>query len=132
MNGMKSLPAALALLLALTACADPGSGLLQDDGGLTGGTGLTGTIRQGPIEPVCREGVPCDGPVAGEFVLREGPRTVARFVSDSTGHYLVYARPGAYQVVPVDPIGLGPQARDVVVGADGLTVQDLDFDTGIR
>jgi hypothetical protein len=57
---------------------------------------------------------------------------VARFASDSTGHFLVYAAPGTYLVVPDQSIGLGPQTPEVNVEAHGLTHLDLTFDTGIR
>jgi hypothetical protein len=35
-------------------------------------------------------------------------------------------------VVPDEPIGIGVQTPEVVVGDEGLTHVDLTFDTGIR
>jgi hypothetical protein len=64
--------------------------------------------------------------------LQQDGRVVARFASDSTGHFLVYAAPGPYVVVPDEPIGIAGQTPEVTVGADGLTHVDLTFDTGIR
>jgi hypothetical protein len=95
-------------------------------------TGLEGTARRGPIQPVCREGEACDAPLQAGFALQQDGHVVIRFASDSTGHFLVYAAPGTYIVVPDELIGLGPQTPEVVVQAEGLTHLDLTFDTGIR
>ena len=121
-----------ALLLAVSACSSgdarpvlPGIGGLDE-------TGLEGTARRGPIQPVCREGEPCDAPVQAGFTLQQAGHVFARFASDSTGHFLVYAPPGSYLVVPDKPIGLGTQTPEVTVQADSLTHLDLSFDTGIR
>ncbi len=97
-------------------------------------TGLTGTVRRGPITPVCQVGVPCDAPFAAGFQVWQGSRFVAGFQSDSAGHYLVLLAPGAYTVVPDSTAPIFPkgQTRQVTVGPVGLTHLDLEFDTGIR
>jgi hypothetical protein len=97
-------------------------------------TGLEGTVRRGPIQPVCRVGVPCDAPFSAAFEVLQGQRLVARFRSDSAGAYRVRLEPGAYTVVadsgaPIWPQG---QARQVTVGPTGLTHFDITLDTGIR
>ncbi|HSE68859.1 MAG TPA: hypothetical protein VLB12_17830 [Gemmatimonadales bacterium] len=89
-------------------------------------------MRRGPIEPVCREGTPCDAPLQAAFTLQQNGQVVARFSSDNAGHFSVYAAPGKYLVVPDSPVGIGPQSLQVVVNAEGLTHVDLTFDTGIR
>jgi hypothetical protein len=81
---------------------------------------------------VCREGEPCDAPLQAAFTLQLAGRVVARFASDSAGHFLVYAAPGTYVMVPDEPIGIGRQTQDVTVGSGGLTHLELTFDTGIR
>ena len=98
------------------------------------GTGLEGTVRRGPITPVCQVGVPCDAPFSASFVVWQGSRLVTRFQSDSSGHYLVLLAPGAYSVVPDSTAPIWPQGqtRQVTVGPAGLTHLDLEFDTGIR
>ena len=99
------------------------------------GTGLEGFVRRGPITPVCRVDEPCDAPFAASFDIRNGQGVVARFQSDSAGHFRVALLPGAYTVVPdasAPLLGASHQARPVVVGPDGLTLVELDFDTGIR
>jgi hypothetical protein len=93
---------------------------------------LEGTARRGPIQPVCHADEPCDAPLPTGFTLQQEDRVVARFASDSGGHFLVYAAAGTYLVVPNEPIGIGLQTPAVVIGADGLTHVDLTFDTGIR
>jgi len=117
--------------LCLLALACSGS---QSAAGLTE-TGLEGVVRRGPIMPVCRDGVPCDAPFSATFEVRDGERIVARFRSDSAGHFLVAVAPGDYLVAPdpfAPPVGFLPQTHAVTVGPDGLTHVELDFDTGIR
>jgi hypothetical protein len=121
-----------ALLLAVSACSSGGALPVQPGTSGLDRTGLEGTARRGPIQPVCRVGEACDGPLQAGFTLQHDGRVVARFASDSTGHFLVYAAPGTYLVVPDEPIGLGPQTLEVTVEAQGLTHLDLTFDTGIR
>ena len=121
-----------ALLITTSACSTGGSVPVQPGAGGLAKTGLEGTARRGPIQPVCRADEPCDAPLQARFSLQQDDRVVARFASDSAGHFLVYAAAGTYFVVPNEPIGLGLQTPEVVVGADGLTHVDLTFDTGVR
>jgi hypothetical protein len=129
---MWTITRAAAVLLLASACSSGASGPVQPGAGGAGRTGLEGTARLGPIQPVCREGEPCDAPLQAGFTLRQDGRTVARFASDSLGHFLVYAAPGIYVVVPDEGIGIGTQSPAVTVGTEGLTHVDLTFDTGIR
>ena len=122
----------VALLIAATACSSGGARPVQQQTGGLDQTGLEGTARRGPIQPVCRVSEPCDAPVQAGFTLQQEGHVVARFASDSTGHFLVYAAPGTYLVVPDVPIGLGRQTPEVTVQAEGVTHLDLSFDTGIR
>ena len=123
---------AVALVIATGACSSGGAVLVQPGTGGLDRTGLEGTARLGPTQPVCREGQPCDAPLRASFTLQRDGRAVVRFASDSTGRFLVYAAPGGYVVVPDEPIGIGPQTPAVEVGPQGLTHVDLTFDTGIR
>ena len=121
-----------ALVLTVSACSSGGSVPLQPGTSGRDKTGLEGTARLGPIQPVCREHEACDAPLQAGFALQQDGHVVVRFASDSTGRFLVYAVPGTYLVVPDHPIGLGPQTPEVAVQAEGLTHLDLTFDTGIR
>jgi hypothetical protein len=123
---------AAALLIASSACSSGGARLVQPGADGFDRTGLEGTARLGPTQPVCREGEPCDAPLRAGFTLKQDGHAVVRFTSDSAGHFLVYVAPGAYVVVPDEPIGIGSQTPEVVVGAQGLTHVELAFDTGIR
>jgi hypothetical protein len=120
------------LLSAAGACSTGGARPVQPGTGGVDKTGLEGTARRGPIQPVCRTGEACDAPLQAGFTLQQDGHVVASFASDSTGHFLVYATPGTYLVVPDEPIGLSPQTPEVTVEAEGLTHLDLIFDTGIR
>ena len=124
--------AAVAIVIAASACSGGGILPLQPGAGGLNKTGLEGTVRRGPIQPVCREDEACDAPLQGAFTLERDGGAVARFASDSAGYFLVYVSPGTYLVVPGMPIGIGPQTLEVVVQAQGLTHVDLTFDTGIR
>ena len=117
----------LSVLMGLAACS--GSTDIALD------TGLEGTARRGPIQPVCQAGQSCDAPLSTRFDLLRGTELVVSFRSDAQGHYRVLAAPGTYRVVPdasaplLDPRG---QQQKVAVGSSGMTQVDLSFDTGIR
>ena len=113
------------LLIATGACSSGGTLPLQPGAGGVEKTGLEGTVHRGPIQPVCHVEEPCDAPFQAAFTLQQDDRVVARFSSDTVGHFLVYAAPDAYRVVPDEPIGIVPEAPLVVVGAEGLTHVDL-------
>lgn len=84
---------------------------------------------------MCRDDVPCDEPFAAGFVVLRAGQPVARFRSDSTGHFEVRPTPGAYEVMPDarSPIPSPElQRRPVTVAAAGLTRVELLFDTLIR
>lgn len=123
-------------MLALVALGCQGSGgsmTLRESNGA--GSGLEGTMRRGPVQPVCQVDVPCDGPLTAGFTVSREGEVVARFTSDPAGHFLVYLDPGTYTIAPDASAPLMQpeyQTRDVTVNPGGLTRVDLDFDTGIR
>src|SRR5881396_4060768 len=86
------------LLSVASACSSGGALPVQPGTGGLDKTGLEGTARRGPVQPVCRVGEACDAPLQAGFTLQQGGRVVASFASDSTGHFLVYAAPGTYVV----------------------------------
>jgi hypothetical protein len=121
----------LAPILLALACDSCGSGGAHQ--GSSDSTGITGTVRVGPIRPLCLVDEPCTAPFSSNFEVRQGSQVVARFTSDSAGRFLVYLPPGKYTV------GLGPsvgiimrrQIHEVTVGRKGLTSVELEFDRGI-
>jgi hypothetical protein len=121
-----------ASLFALTlACWTVGCGAPT----APGDTSLVGTVVRGPVQPVCRIDVPCDAPFSASFTVERGNRVVARFRSDSEGHFEVPLAPGMYIVVPgpdAPIITPGAQAKEVTVASNGKTTVLLHFDTGIR
>jgi hypothetical protein len=125
---LRGAPAVVTLALSLTAaCGNPAAS--------TPTTGLTGVVVRGPITPVCQLDVPCDAPFSAGFTVEQDGRSVARFRSDTNGHFTVWLRPGTYRVVPDRDAPLlvpASQARAVDVGQTGLTNVRLAFDTGIR
>ena len=118
------------LTLALPACE--GNVFLL----AANGTLLVGVVSRGPIEPVCRIGVPCDAPFAAGFTVTRDGRTVAAFRSGSDGRFRVeLPEGGSYRVVPDADAPLlapGAQAREVTVQAGVVNEVELAFDTGIR
>ena len=122
---------ALFLVPIVVSCStQPAATLLAQEQG----TGLEGMVRRGPTQPVCRVGEPCDAPFSAGFQVWQRQQFVARFHSDSAGHYRVLLAPGAYTIVADSgaPIWPSHQPHDVTVRTPGLTHLDLDFDTGIR
>jgi hypothetical protein len=119
----------MGLAAALAACQGGSSAtaLLSND------TGLDGMALRGPVTPVCQENVPCDGPLAGDFLVIQGDRVVARFSSDATGHFRVALAAGDYAIAPAPGAPVMPgQRQDVSVPASGYQNITLAFDTGIR
>lgn len=91
---------------------------------------------KGPITPVCREGVPCDGPAAGVTLtfLRSG-HTARRVKTDRRGHYRIKLAAGSYLVRLTGTRFLRssqPQPRTVRVVGARFTKVNFHIDTGIR
>ena len=116
----------LALGLWVAACGSPTEPT---------STGLAGTVLRGPTQPVCTLNQVCDAPFSAGFSVQRGTARTAAFKSDSQGRYEVRLAPGAYTIVPdADTPIITPalQTKTVTVGANGMTLIDLHFDTGIR
>jgi hypothetical protein len=96
---------------------------------------ITGLVKLGPIMPVCREGVPCDGVYKGaKVVLRSlGGRVVKRATTDDKGEFWMGAAVGRYEV-GVDVEGPLPRCTpaQVSVEARGTVHVEIDCDSGIR
>ncbi|MGZ4359606.1 MAG: hypothetical protein ACXVZO_03540 [Gaiellaceae bacterium] len=96
-------------------------------------SGLHGTVRRGPITPVCRVGVPCDRP-AGHLTLvfsRRG-RERGRVTTRADGSYRIQLAPGLYQVRATRGFLRTPRPPTAEVRRGRLARVDFFFDTGIR
>jgi hypothetical protein len=106
-----------ALVLAGSAGAVPG--------------GLRGRVDRGPVQPVCREGMPCTAPaihVKLVFVRAGASHAVS---TDAHGRYAIQLDPGTWAVrIPSARFGYRPRAALVVGGR--VRVENFTVDTGIR
>ncbi len=112
-------------LLALQAC---------EAGSMEAGV-VAGLVKLGPIMPVCREGVPCDGVYKGaKVVLRTpGGQVVKRVTADDKGEFWMDAAAGRYEV-GVDVEGPLPSCtlEQVSVKARETVRVEIECDSGIR
>jgi hypothetical protein len=111
------------------------AGLVSTAADSMASTGLAGTVRRGPVTPVCRVDVPCDAPFSASFDVRRDGVRIASFQSDEEGRFNVALAPGSYVIVPAADAPLmnpAAQAKTVTVDRAGLTEVHLLFDTGIR
>jgi hypothetical protein len=128
MASILRLGAGLAVALVLLPAAGPN--------GATG-SGVFGTVRKGPVTPVCQQGVPCDAPAQVTLVfsrLEASGDVVARIRSTATGRYRVALEPGFYAVRATGKVGLTrlPKPHAVHVRRGHWDRINLFFDTGIR
>jgi hypothetical protein len=123
----RALPSLLTLVLGLAASAS-GAG--------AGGGGLLRIVAtRGPVTPVCRVDVPCDGPAkAVQIVVRRSGAVVAHALTDAAGRARVPLPGGRYAVTATYAGGVGTAAQSkaarVVTGH--TTTLTFSFDTGIR
>jgi hypothetical protein len=98
-------------------------------------TGLWGTVRRGPITPVCFDDRPCDEPAANVTIVfvRNG-REAARTTTTNDGSYRVALRPGVYTVRTLKKvsIGRGLEPSSARVPARRRVRVNFFIDTGIR
>src|SRR5579859_1086323 len=103
------------------------------------GTGLYGTVRKGPVKPVCQIGVPCDAPAQVTLIfssMASSPTSTQqlRVKTDKQGRYRIALPAGYYQVRSTVKIGLTklPKPHAVHVRAGNWDKISFFFDTGIR
>lgn len=120
------------VILSAVMAAAGACGLEAGQGGERGT--IAGQVTRGPIMPVCREGVPCDGPFAGaKVIVRGAGGGEARAVADEAGAFRVDVAAGHY-TVGVEVEGMLPHCQqvDVTVVASETARADIGCDTGIR
>ena len=126
-------PLGRVLILSAVVSVLAGCGLEAEQGGERGT--IEGRVMRGPIMPVCREGVPCDGPFAGAKIIVRATRggAEARTVADQAGGFRVDVAAGRYSV-GVEVEGMLPRCSqvEVTVIAHETERADIACDTGIR
>jgi hypothetical protein len=125
---------ALVLVAAATGAAAAGCG-----GKTAGGakdSGVYGTVKRGPLRPVCTRGASCYGPAAHlnlTFLMggKASAKVVAHAQTGAHGGYRIALAPGTYVVqAKLGPGGVRPT---IVRVSEGRFVRlDLVADTGIR
>src|SRR5712691_8499281 len=78
------------------------------------GSGLYGTVRKGPVMPVCQIGVPCDAAVQMKLIAFSTARSSGETMetdqeairTDKHGRYRIALAPGFYEVRSVAKIGM--------------------------
>ena len=117
-------------LAGLQACDAGTSGQGRGDAGT-----IVGVVKRGPIMPVCREGVPCDGvfPGAKVVVRTQDGSVVRRTTSDDNGVFNAAVPQGAY-TVDIEVEGMLPHCSpaSVSVRAGETANVEVNCDTGIR
>jgi hypothetical protein len=101
---------------------------------LTLTTGLQGTVRRGPTQPVCMAGTPCTAPAPRvSLTFMSGFRSYS-VTTDARGHYRIALPPGPYRVQLTRPpaLGGGLKPARVIVPSAGFVTRNFSYDTGIR
>jgi hypothetical protein len=112
-----------------------GALLLPTCGSTATQSGLWGTVRRGPIMPVCMENRPCDEPAGNlTLVFVRNSRVAARVTTKQDGSYRITLRPGIYGVRTPQKIsiGRGVEPAKVRVPANRRAHVNFFIDTGIR
>jgi hypothetical protein len=93
--------------------------------------GLAGHVTKGPLTPVCRVGVPCNGPAANVSMvfLRRGAQA-GHTTTDHAGKYRLALAPGLYTVRFAAGMRSSPTTARVPAGRFGHL--NFSIDTGIR
>jgi hypothetical protein len=96
-------------------------------------SGLHGTVRRGPISPVCRESVPCDALAPGVVLTFSRTGLSRRTRTDEKGVYRIGLPPGLYSVTTsLRPFGRTPRPARVHVRVGHWDTIAFSVDTGIR
>ena len=94
-------------------------------------SGVHGSVRRGPTQPVCQAETPCTAPVVGARLTFVRGSVVHRVLTAAGGRYSMRLAPGTYTVRVTDaPHGYSPQR--VTVQSGRMSTMNLVIDTGIR
>jgi hypothetical protein len=94
-------------------------------------SGLHGSVRRGPTQPVCSAEEPCNAPVVGAQLTFVRGSVVRHVRTKAGGRYSMRLKPGRYSVrVAGAPFGYSPST--VVVRRGRMSTMNILIDTGIR
>lgn len=93
-------------------------------------SGLHGSVRTGPTEPICTPGTPCTAPAAGVSIsfVRNGVTHHAR--TDALGRYSIRLAPGKYAVL-VANARFGYDPHSATVPRSRKATLNIRINTGI-
>jgi Carboxypeptidase regulatory-like domain len=96
-------------------------------------SGLYGTVRRGPITPVCTVGVACDAPARNITLTFSRTGLVRKTQTNEQGAYRLGLPPGIYSMrTNSRPFGQTPRPARVHVRAGHTDKISFTIDTGIR
>jgi hypothetical protein len=90
---------------------------------------VKGTVTIGPLTPVCRVGVPCDGPAPKVVLTFTSGTRVVHATTGAVGGYTVKLAPGTYTVTASKGMRIAP---DTVTARGVALRRNFAIDTGIR
>lgn len=94
-------------------------------------SGVHGSVRRGPTQPVCQVGTPCTAPAAGVRLTFSRGAVVRHVRTGRRGRYSLRLAPGRYAVrVSGAPFGYSP--RKVTVRRGQMALLNIHIDTGLR
>lgn len=94
-------------------------------------SGVHGSVRRGPTQPVCQVGTPCSAPAAGVRLTFSRGAVVRRVRTNKRGRYSIRLAPGRY-AVRVSGAFFGYSPRRVTVRRGQMSLLKIDIDTGLR
>ena len=95
------------------------------------GSGVHGSVRRGPTQPVCQVGTPCSAPAAGVRLTFSRGALVRHVRTDKRGRYSIRLAPGRY-AVRVSGASFGYSPRRVTVRRGQMSLLNVRIDTGLR
>jgi hypothetical protein len=94
-------------------------------------SGVHGSVRRGPTQPVCQVGIPCSAPAAGVRLTFSRGAVVRHVRTNKRGRYSIRLAPGRY-AVRVARARFGYAPRKVTVRRGRLSLLNIHIDTGLR
>ncbi|MFN2469127.1 MAG: hypothetical protein ABR521_13480 [Gaiellaceae bacterium] len=124
----------ITVAVGIAAAALSAAGVAGSQSRFAGVTGLQGTVTMAPTTPVCRVGVPCEGPAAGvTLVFSRAGKAPVTTRTDAQGRYKVALDAAIYTVATGSRrLGGSPYPARVKVRFAHLDRLDFRVDTGIR